>query len=98
MPQAVTEVPEFTTEDARASFARHLRAANKSPHTIQSYLETLDQFNRLLAEQGMPRSITGIRREHVESWIVALQDGKGRKGPQYRPSSVANRFERFPAP
>ena len=92
MNEAVTEVPEFTTEDARASFARHLRAANKSPRTIQSYLEALDQFNRFLAEQGMPRSVTGIRREHVESWIVALQEGKGRKGPLYRPSSVANRF------
>jgi site-specific recombinase XerD len=87
MAQATTEGIEFTTEAARDSFQRHLRAANKSPRTIDSYLEAVTLFDRFLAEQGMPRDVTAIRREHVESWIIGMQDS-GR----YRPASIANRY------
>jgi hypothetical protein len=37
-----------------ASFARHLRAANLSPKTIQTYLEANGQLVRFLAETGLP--------------------------------------------
>ena len=34
----------------------------------------------------MPRDVGGVRREHVESWVVAMQDAG------HRPASVANRY------
>jgi site-specific recombinase XerD len=86
LAQASTESLEFTIEAARNSFRRHLRAANKSPRTIQSYTEAVQRFNRFLAEQGMPRSVRGIRREHIEAWLVALQEAG------QRPATVANRY------
>src|SRR6266704_1289112 len=51
-----------------------LRAGNKSPATIKTYLAALASFSRFLAERGMPRVLRAIRSEHVESFIVALQD------------------------
>jgi len=85
MTTASTKVPEFTIEAAKASFHRHLRAANRSPRTIQSYLEAVELFDRYVTEQGMPREVRAVHREHVESWIVSLQE-------RYRPASVANRY------
>lgn len=76
----------LTIPQALASWRRHLRAANKAPRTVQTYLDALDHFERFLAERGMPRDVGTIRREHIEEWFVALQEA-GR-----RPASVANRF------
>jgi site-specific recombinase XerD len=85
MTTTSTKVPEFTIEAAQASFHRHLRAENKSPRTIQSYLEAVELFDRYLAGVGMPRAVAAIHREHVEAWLVSLQE-------RYRPASVANRY------
>ncbi len=76
----------LSVEQAKASFARSLRAANKAPRTVRTYLDGLDHFARFLAESGMPRDVGAIRREHVEAFLVALQE-RGR-----RPASVANRY------
>lgn len=76
----------LTVADAQASFRRHLRATNKAPRTIQTYLDALDHLDRYLLEIGMTRDVGLIRREHVEAFLVALQE-KGRAA-----ASVANRF------
>lgn len=76
----------LTQEAAQASFRRHLRAANRAPRTIQTYLDALDHFGRFLATAGLPSDVGLIRPEHVEAWLVHLQDG-GR-----RAASVANRY------
>jgi len=76
----------LTIEEAKASFARSLRAANNAPRTVQTYLDALGHFERFLAARGMPREGGAIRREHVEAFLVALQDS-GR-----RAASVANRY------
>lgn len=76
----------LTLDQAKASFARSLRAANKAPRTVQTYLDAVDHFARFLAGRGMPRDVGAIRREHVEAFLVALQE-RGR-----RPASVANRY------
>ena len=68
------------------SFRRSLLAANKSPRTVATYLEALDQLDAFLTRQGMPRSVSGIRREHIESYLVGLYEA-GRK-----PATVSNRF------
>ena len=86
MAQTSTESLNLTIEDAAASFQRHLRAANKAPRTITGYLDAVTRFGRYLADVGMPRDVTAIKREHVESWVVAMQDAG------HRPASVANRY------
>lgn len=89
MRQAPTSTPESTaapdvSSNAR-SFARHLRAANRSPATLKSYLDAVARFDRHLEAHGMPRTVANIRREHVESFI---EDQLAR----LRPASAANRY------
>jgi len=76
----------LTLADAQASFRRHLRAANKAPRTIQTYLDAVDHFDRFLGAAGLPRDVGLIEPAHLEAWLVHLQDG-GR-----RAASVANRY------
>jgi site-specific recombinase XerD len=68
------------------SFERHLRAANRSPQTIKTYLEAVGQLCDFLAGAGMPTAATGVKREHVEAFLVSLQEA-GRA-----PATVSNRF------
>jgi site-specific recombinase XerD len=51
------------------SWRRSLRAENKSPKTIESYLSSGEQLATFLAERGMPTEVAWIRCEHVEAWI-----------------------------
>lgn len=80
--------PDPLPESYRAlvvSFRRKLLAENKSPRTLQTYGEALRLFEDFLAEQGMPRTIVAIRREHVEAFMARLLE-------QYRPATAANRY------
>ncbi len=52
----------------------HLRAANRAPNTITSYVGIGVRFAAWLHEQGMPRDVTRIRREHVEAYVAAVLD------------------------
>lgn len=65
----------LTVPAAVESYRRHLRAENKSPATLDTYLNALQRFARYLAEQGMPIAVRGVRREHVEAFLVALAEG-----------------------
>ncbi|HEY5521122.1 MAG TPA: tyrosine-type recombinase/integrase [Candidatus Limnocylindrales bacterium] len=76
----------LTVVQAQASFTRHLRATNKAPRTIQTYLDALDHFERFLTDGGSPRDVGLIRQADVEAFLVALQD-KGRAA-----ATVANRY------
>lgn len=51
---------------------RSLRAANRSPKTVKTYGDAARQLGAFLAERGMPADVTGLRREHVESFIEHL--------------------------
>lgn len=53
---------------------RHLRAANKAPATISSYLRVAEEFVGYLVETGMPTGASALTREHVETWIVHLTE------------------------
>ena len=55
------------------SFVRHLRATAR-PKTIETYSESIRQFARFLAEQGMPQDVAKIKREHVEGFIAELRE------------------------
>jgi site-specific recombinase XerD len=63
---------DIRTEVAR--FGDHLRAENKSPRTIESYLESVAQLIGFLLGKGMPLHATGIRREHIEAYLNDLTD------------------------
>lgn len=78
LPQATTGANGLTIDAAVPSYARHLRAANRSPHTIKTYLNALRGLVRFLGANGMPMALGAIRREHLEAYIVALQD-EGKK-------------------
>lgn len=51
-----------------------LHAAGKSRNTQAVYTLALRYLDEYLAEQGMPRHLSGIRREHIEAWLGALRD------------------------
>jgi len=67
------------------SFHRGLRAQNKSARTVQGYCEAVSQLGRFLQSKGMPTTLAGIRREHVESYI---EDLLGR----FKPATANNRY------
>ncbi|HEX2041398.1 MAG TPA: tyrosine-type recombinase/integrase [Acidimicrobiales bacterium] len=71
--------------DLIPSFERSLRARNRSPRTIRSYVESARLLAAFLAEQGMPTTVEGVRREHVEAFI---EDQLAR----WTPSTAASRY------
>ena len=60
------------------SFERHLRAENRSEHTIASYLDSLCQAEAFLAGRG--RSLLDARREDLGAFLGELL-GAGRRRP-----------------
>jgi site-specific recombinase XerD len=68
-----------------ASFARHLRASNLSPKTVETYGDACDQFARFLLDRGMPTDVASIRREHVETFVEDLL-------ARWKPATASNRF------
>ena len=70
-----------------ASFGRHLRAENKAPSTITTYSKAVVQLDAFLARTGMPQSVAGIRREHIEAFLVDLQE-HGARRPRSRSGSA----------
>jgi site-specific recombinase XerD len=68
------------------SFERHLRAENRSEHTIASYLESLRQAEAFLASRG--RSLLDARREDLEAFLGDLLRRRA-------PETVATRYRRL---
>jgi site-specific recombinase XerD len=69
----------------RESFERSLRAQNRSPKTIDTYVQSLVQFERFLVRKGMPTQVSDIHREHVEEFIAELTE-------QFRPGTALTRY------
>jgi site-specific recombinase XerD len=63
-----------TLADLLDDWRVHLRARNRRPLTIQSYLETGRNFAAYLAERGMPIQPASIAREHVEAYLADATD------------------------
>src|SRR5688500_3740599 len=88
MQQAPTSAADDTaTADLEANarlFARHLRAGNRSPMTVKSYMEAVRPLDDFLDLRVMLRAVSKIQREDVEAFIedqMAL----------LKPASAANR-------
>jgi hypothetical protein len=58
-----------SVDDLGRSFERYLRAANRSPRTIETDLEAVRGFAAHLAGTS-GRALDQARREDVEAWIV----------------------------
>ncbi|MGH9065488.1 MAG: tyrosine-type recombinase/integrase [Acidimicrobiales bacterium] len=67
------------------SFERSLRARNRSPRTVRSYMETAQMFAEFLSDAGMPTQPERITREHVEAFIADQLD-------RWTPSTAATRY------
>ncbi len=84
IPAAVAAA--YTTDSAARAYRISLQAANLSRATVSLYTGALRQFHDYLTAQGMPTTVDGIRREHVEQWLIDLQANGAAA------SSVNNRY------
>jgi site-specific recombinase XerD len=58
-----------------ASFRRYLRASNKSPRTVETYGEAVDQLGEWLADHDDAPATTGeLKRAHIEAFLIHLFD------------------------
>lgn len=67
------------------SFRRALRAANKAPRTIDSYMEAVTLFARFLEATGMPMQVQAIHREHVEGFLADILE-------RFKPATAASKY------
>ena len=74
MRQAPITAPSVSGDVAtfNASYARELATRNLSPRTIAAYCGAVEQLERFLAGQGMPRDVNNITREHVGEFVRHL--------------------------
>lgn len=70
MPRsAVTKASVNDIKALQRDFERLRRAARRSPRTIGTYREAIDQLAAFLERSGTPTSVPAIKREHVgRSW------------------------------
>jgi site-specific recombinase XerD len=68
------------------SFERHLRAANRSPRTIEKYVLAARQLTRYLAAEGLPTDVAEVRRRDVEGYIALLLE-------RYKPGTALTRYQ-----
>ncbi|CAN5288109.1 tyrosine recombinase XerC [soil metagenome] len=72
--------------DLAPSFARSLRAQNRSPKTVTTYGEAVNGLAAFLESAGMPTEVSKIRREHVEAYTEHLLG-------RWKPTTAANRYK-----
>ena len=51
-----------------------LHGAGRSANTQAVYTLALRYLDAFLAERGMPRQLSAIRREHIEAWLGSVRD------------------------
>jgi site-specific recombinase XerD len=74
-------------------FRRHLRARNKAPDTIDSYLKIAREFTEYLVESGMPTIAADVGREYLEHYFVYLQERPNKRtGKPVSASYVAKHY------
>jgi site-specific recombinase XerD len=67
-------------------YERSLRAANRAESTIYKYLLAATQLIEFLEASGMPTTAAGVRREHIEAFLVDFLSRK-------RASTTATRYQ-----
>ncbi|HXT35022.1 MAG TPA: tyrosine-type recombinase/integrase [Chloroflexota bacterium] len=77
--------PQSELQRLAVSFSRSLRSANRAETTIKNYNAAITRVDRFLARQGMPRTVSGVRREHLEAFLVVML-------AECAPASAANHY------
>jgi site-specific recombinase XerD len=86
MPARLAEATDFATyEVLLPSWARSLRAANRSPKTIRSYIDSARLFECFLRDAFGVTLVAGTNRDHIESFI---EDQLAR----WKPATAAVRY------
>jgi integrase/recombinase XerD len=67
------------------SYQLALEAANRSPRTIETYLESLTRFGEYLVTHALPTDLRAIRQEHIQGFTAELLE-------HYTPNTADNRF------
>lgn len=76
------------------SFKRALLAQNKSPRTIETYMEATKALGDFLRDRRVPLDIEAITREHVQEFITDLLTRKHKvTGQPLRPTTDSNRYK-----
>jgi site-specific recombinase XerD len=65
-----TTFPDFLL----SQYERALKAEGLSPKTITIYLESLQRLMEFLKSRGMPLSPASLTREHIQEWLIELQE------------------------
>ena len=71
-PRRQATPPEATITAMAESFRRALVAENKSPRTVQTYLESVARFRVFLVAERLPLGIAAVSREHIEAFVTDL--------------------------
>lgn len=88
MAQITTEkAPPGSVQRLGQSWHLSLRAAGRSPRTVEGYMASLRMFGDFLTERGMPTAVADLRREHVEAYLLDVTEGQG--------NSVATQHVRY---
>lgn len=67
---APPQAPPGSLSRLGQSWNLSLRAAGRSPRTVEGYMATLRLFGDFLVAAGMPTEVASLRREHVEHYLV----------------------------
>ena len=79
---ADTELAPTDIASLLRGYELSLRARNRSPKTLTSYVQTVLIFREFLAKMGMPTRVERLTREHVEAFIAdQLQRWKPKTAP-----------------
>jgi site-specific recombinase XerD len=70
----------------------HLRARNLAPGTVKTYLRDGEQLAEYLTSAGMPTGVSSIAREHIELYLVSLQERPSRRGTPISAAYVNKQF------
>jgi hypothetical protein len=65
----------LSVDDLARSFERHLRAQNKSPRTVECYLEAISQFSAYFRAHRKAHGGRGLGQAHgedIEEFIIDL--------------------------
>jgi hypothetical protein len=70
-----------------------LRAANRAPKTIATYLAAVGQLDTYLHEMGMRTDVTKLRGEHIEAFIVHLLETRSASTASNRQCALQQSFK-----
>jgi integrase/recombinase XerD len=94
MAAAKPQAPQFTLRAAIGHFTRDLRGDNKSPHTVETYGESVERFAVFAESQGAT-TVAEISPTPVRAWLVAMADAGNSDGTRFNRYNGLKAFLRW---